>query len=78
MKLYNSTGVARGYGWQHLAVCINLVTFYLVGMTIAAILGTVDWPNLWSLSPDDRAVVAYKVHEMEENRVALIFVTEAC
>ncbi|CAA3006015.1 DETOXIFICATION 19-like [Olea europaea subsp. europaea] len=33
------SGVARGCGWQHLAMCINLATFYLVGMTIAAILG---------------------------------------
>lgn len=34
-----SSGVARGCGWQHLAVIINLVTFYFIGMTIAAILG---------------------------------------
>ncbi|CAA2966615.1 DETOXIFICATION 19-like [Olea europaea subsp. europaea] len=33
------SGVARGCGWKHLAMCINLAKFYLVGMTIAAILG---------------------------------------
>ncbi|XP_059661500.1 protein DETOXIFICATION 18-like [Cornus florida] len=33
------SGVARGCGWQHLAVCINLATFYLIGMPIAALLG---------------------------------------
>ncbi|KAK3028410.1 hypothetical protein RJ639_039620 [Escallonia herrerae] len=33
------SGVARGCGWQHLAVYINLAMFYLIGMPIAAILG---------------------------------------
>ncbi|OMO72149.1 Multi antimicrobial extrusion protein [Corchorus olitorius] len=33
------SGVARGCGWQHLAVWANLATFYLIGMTIAVVLG---------------------------------------
>ncbi|KDP45886.1 hypothetical protein JCGZ_15330 [Jatropha curcas] len=33
------SGVARGCGWQHLAVIANLATFYLIGMPIAIILG---------------------------------------
>ncbi|XP_047336615.1 protein DETOXIFICATION 18-like [Impatiens glandulifera] len=33
------SGVARGCGWQHMAVYINLGTFYLVGMPISAVLG---------------------------------------
>ncbi|CAK9182994.1 unnamed protein product [Ilex paraguariensis] len=33
------SGVARGCGWQHLAVCINLATFYFIGLPIACILG---------------------------------------
>lgn len=33
------SGVARGCGWQHLAVWANLGTFYFIGMPIAAILG---------------------------------------
>ncbi|KAH6764264.1 MATE efflux family protein [Perilla frutescens var. hirtella] len=33
------SGVARGCGWQHLVVFINLGTFYLIGMVVAAILG---------------------------------------
>lgn len=32
-------GVARGCGWQHLVVFINLGTFYLIGMVVAALLG---------------------------------------
>lgn len=35
------SGVTRGCGWQHFAVCINLAMFYLIGMPIAAILGFV-------------------------------------
>nr|GMC83339.1 protein DETOXIFICATION 18-like [Ipomoea batatas] len=31
------SGVARGCGWQHLAMCINLATFYFIGMPIAAL-----------------------------------------
>lgn len=33
------SGVARGCGWQHLAVYINLAMFYLIGMPIAMLLG---------------------------------------
>ncbi|KAL0301194.1 UNVERIFIED_CONTAM: protein DETOXIFICATION 18 [Sesamum radiatum] len=33
------SGVARGCGWQHLAVFINLGTFYFIGMPIASLLG---------------------------------------
>ncbi|XP_048235509.1 protein DETOXIFICATION 19 isoform X2 [Ricinus communis] len=33
------SGVARGCGWQHLAVYANLATFYFIGMPIAALLG---------------------------------------
>ncbi|KAF7140450.1 hypothetical protein RHSIM_Rhsim06G0200900 [Rhododendron simsii] len=32
-------GVARGCGWQHLAVYANLGTFYCIGMPIAILLG---------------------------------------
>ncbi|XP_049386527.1 protein DETOXIFICATION 19-like [Solanum stenotomum] len=32
------SGVARGCGWQHLAMCINLATFYFIGMPIAGLL----------------------------------------
>ncbi|KAL3508691.1 hypothetical protein ACH5RR_028092 [Cinchona calisaya] len=32
------SGVARGCGWQHLAVIINLGAFYFIGMTIACLL----------------------------------------
>ncbi|XP_020554420.1 protein DETOXIFICATION 18 isoform X2 [Sesamum indicum] len=33
------SGVARGCGWQHLAVFVNLGTFYFIGMPIATLLG---------------------------------------
>ncbi|XP_057472423.1 protein DETOXIFICATION 18-like isoform X2 [Actinidia eriantha] len=33
------SGVARGCGWQHLAVYINLATFYCIGMPISILLG---------------------------------------
>ncbi|KAI8552536.1 hypothetical protein RHMOL_Rhmol06G0274700 [Rhododendron molle] len=33
------SGVARGCGWQHLAVYANLGTFYCIGMPIAILLG---------------------------------------
>ncbi|KAK9907209.1 hypothetical protein M0R45_002211 [Rubus argutus] len=33
------SGVARGCGWQHLAMYVNLATFYLIGVTIACLLG---------------------------------------
>lgn len=32
------SGVARGCGWQHLVVYINLGTFYFIGMLVAALL----------------------------------------
>lgn len=37
--LLNAAGVARGCGWQHLAVYINLATFYLIGLPISCFLG---------------------------------------
>ncbi|XP_021828793.1 protein DETOXIFICATION 19-like isoform X1 [Prunus avium] len=33
------SGVARGCGFQHLAMYVNLGTFYLVGMTVACVVG---------------------------------------
>lgn len=33
------SGVARGCGWQHLVVFVNLGTFYFIGMPIAVLLG---------------------------------------
>ncbi|KDP45885.1 hypothetical protein JCGZ_15329 [Jatropha curcas] len=33
------SGVARGCGWQHLAVYGNLATFYFIGMPIACLVG---------------------------------------
>ncbi|KAK2638994.1 hypothetical protein Ddye_026789 [Dipteronia dyeriana] len=33
------SGVARGCGWQHLAMYANLATFYFIGMPIAGLLG---------------------------------------
>lgn len=33
------SGVARGCGWQQLAMYVNLATFYLIGVTIACLLG---------------------------------------
>ncbi|KAL8046574.1 hypothetical protein ABFX02_08G186300 [Erythranthe guttata] len=33
------SGVARGCGWQHLALFINLGTFYFIGMPISTLLG---------------------------------------
>lgn len=33
------SGVARGCGWQHLAVYANLATFYCIGMPVACVLG---------------------------------------
>lgn len=38
-KSHWTAGVARGYGWQHLAVYINLSTFYFVGVSISILLG---------------------------------------
>ncbi|KAE8702281.1 MATE efflux family protein ALF5 [Hibiscus syriacus] len=34
-----SAGVARGSGWQNIAVLVNLGTFYFIGMPIAILLG---------------------------------------
>ncbi|GMN18795.1 hypothetical protein TIFTF001_050851 [Ficus carica] len=42
--------VARGCGWQHVAAYMNFVAFYLVGMTIAALLAFTFKPyvkGLW-------------------------------
>ncbi|KAK9209188.1 hypothetical protein WN944_001552 [Citrus x changshan-huyou] len=33
------SGVARGCGWQHLAVWVNLATFYFIGMPLALLFG---------------------------------------
>ncbi|KAI9083459.1 hypothetical protein K1719_034401 [Acacia pycnantha] len=33
------SAVARGCGWQHLAVYVNLATFYLIGLPISCLLG---------------------------------------
>ncbi|KAI6687284.1 hypothetical protein NL676_024112 [Syzygium grande] len=33
------SGVARGCGWQHLAVYVNLATFFCIGVPIAVLLG---------------------------------------
>ncbi|MBA0752231.1 hypothetical protein Gogos_001085 [Gossypium gossypioides] len=33
------SGVARGCGWQRLAVLVNLGAFYFIGMPIASVLG---------------------------------------
>ncbi|KAI4388135.1 hypothetical protein MLD38_000493 [Melastoma candidum] len=33
------SGVARGCGWQHLVVLVNLGTFYLIGFPVAILLG---------------------------------------
>ncbi|KAL8268923.1 hypothetical protein R6Q59_002721 [Mikania micrantha] len=33
------SGVARGVGWQHLGAYINLASFYIAGIPVAAILG---------------------------------------
>ncbi|OWM76840.1 protein DETOXIFICATION 19-like [Punica granatum] len=32
------SGVARGCGWQHIAVWVNLAAFYLIGMPVAVLL----------------------------------------
>ncbi|CAK9182992.1 unnamed protein product [Ilex paraguariensis] len=43
------SGVARGCGWQHFAVYINLGTFYIIGMPIAGILGFLFKLNVMGL-----------------------------
>ncbi|WRX28223.1 hypothetical protein QQP08_020710 [Theobroma cacao] len=37
--IFDVAGVARGSGWQLLAVWANLGTFYFIGMPIAGLLG---------------------------------------
>ncbi|CAK8535084.1 unnamed protein product [Lathyrus sativus] len=44
------SGVARGCGWQHLAVYVNLATFYLIGLPISCLLGfkaNLQYKGLW-------------------------------
>ncbi|KAK2419162.1 protein DETOXIFICATION [Trifolium repens] len=44
------SGVVRGCGWQHLAVYVNLATFYLIGLPISCILGfktNLQFKGLW-------------------------------
>ncbi|KAK2423630.1 protein DETOXIFICATION [Trifolium repens] len=44
------SGVARGCGWQHLAVYVNLTTFYLIGLPISCLLGfktNLQYKGLW-------------------------------
>ncbi|XP_047164732.1 protein DETOXIFICATION 19-like [Vigna umbellata] len=44
------SGVARGCGWQHLAVYINLATFYLIGLPISCLLAfktNLQYKGLW-------------------------------
>ncbi|XP_061354345.1 protein DETOXIFICATION 19-like [Gastrolobium bilobum] len=44
------SGVARGCGWQHLAVYVNLATFYLIGLPISCFLGfktNLQYKGLW-------------------------------
>ncbi|KAH7512568.1 hypothetical protein FEM48_Zijuj12G0104300 [Ziziphus jujuba var. spinosa] len=36
---FGNAGVARGCGWQQIAVYVNLASFYIIGMTIAILLG---------------------------------------
>lgn len=35
----DTAGVARGCGWQHLVVYVNLATFYCIGVPISGLLG---------------------------------------
>ena len=37
--LFGISGVARGCGFQHMVMYVNLGTFYLVGMTVACVVG---------------------------------------
>ena len=43
-QLFSDSGIARGCGWQHLGVYVNLGAFYLCGIPVAAILAF--WVNL--------------------------------
>ncbi|KAL0010022.1 hypothetical protein SO802_005130 [Lithocarpus litseifolius] len=36
---FDTEGVARGCGWQQLAIYVNLATFYISGVPIACVLG---------------------------------------
>ncbi|KAK4420375.1 protein DETOXIFICATION 18 [Sesamum alatum] len=83
------SGVARGCGWQHLAVFINLGTFYFIGMPIAGLLGfkfKLHAKGLWiglilrSSGPDDRSFAAHKVDKMDKNRAVPIprFISQDC
>ena len=36
---FDTEGVARVCGWQHLAVYVNLATFYIIGVPFACVLG---------------------------------------
>lgn len=38
MYCKTTAGVARGCGWQHMVVFVNLATFYLVGISTAVFL----------------------------------------
>ncbi|KAK4768729.1 hypothetical protein SAY87_003870 [Trapa incisa] len=37
--MYELSGLARGCGWQHLIVYVNMTSFYLIGMPAAILLG---------------------------------------
>jgi MATE family multidrug resistance protein len=39
IQLDDVAGIARGCGWQHLAVYVNLATFYVIGVPIGCVLG---------------------------------------
>ncbi|XP_058754828.1 protein DETOXIFICATION 18-like [Vicia villosa] len=44
------SGVVRACGWQHLAVYVNLTTFYLIGLPISCLLGfktNLQFKGLW-------------------------------
>ncbi|KAG5579057.1 hypothetical protein H5410_049684 [Solanum commersonii] len=45
------SGVTRGCGWQHLAMCINLATFYFIGFMVGL--------DLWSSLPIFWLVATY-------------------
>ncbi|KAK1583085.1 hypothetical protein Q3G72_020823 [Acer saccharum] len=74
------SGVARGGGWQHLAMYANLATFYFIGMPIAGLLGFklnlharvrqhyrfVDRLNLWPLRPKLHPLADHIVQKLED------------
>ncbi|KAA0064319.1 protein DETOXIFICATION 19-like [Cucumis melo var. makuwa] len=53
------SGVARGCGWQHMVVFVNLATFYLVGV--------VDWVDLWFGMPNFDPIDINSSIKMDEN-----------